>query len=133
MVNSNVVARCSSSTHHRAPAYGRTCSDQPIGENQDTTDDAAAPALPTARTQPTPPNAPPNTPNPPPRAKPAPVESCAATAATALTTRPEQASAVPNASDPEAGTLVPSRPAAPTQPVSSEAPNESSRAAVRPA
>src|ERR1700759_1304012 len=126
MVNSNVVARCSSSTHHRSPAYGRTCSDQPSGENQDSTDDPASPAARNA-------NAAPNTPNAAPRAQRALVESCAATAATALNTRPEQASAVPNASDPEAGTLVPSRPAAPTQPVSSEAPNESSRAAVRPA
>src|SRR6185437_242511 len=123
-VSNAVVARCSSSTHHRSPAYGRTCSDQPSGENHDSAVDPASPAARSVK-------AAASTAKAVPRANRALVESCAATAATAVNTNPEQASAAPKASDPAAGTLVPSRPAAPIKPVSSEAPNDSSRAAVR--
>src|SRR6201999_4378957 len=58
-------------------------------------------------------------------------ESCAATAATAVNTRPEPASAAPNASDPPAGTAVVSNPAAPIAPVAIEAPKDTISAALR--
>src|SRR5206468_4002404 len=66
-----------------------------------------------------------------PRANRALADSCAVTAATAVKSRPEQASAAPNASDPPGGTWVVSNPAAPIAPVTTDAPNDSSRAALR--
>ena len=55
------------------------------------------------------------------------VLSWAATAATAVNTRPEPASARPNASEPARGTRWSSRPAVPISPVAIEAPNASSQ------
>ncbi|GAB4930117.1 hypothetical protein MAHJHV34_36840 [Mycobacterium avium subsp. hominissuis] len=75
----------------------------------------------------------PRTANAAPRANRALGDSCAVTAATAVNTRPEQAKAAPKASDPPAGTSVPSSPAAPIAPVAIEAANDSVNAAVRPA
>ena len=123
-VNTTVVARCSSSTHHRSPAYGRTCSDQPSGENHDRVPVVASPTARSAKATPSAPNAIP-------RAVRAPVLSCAATAATAENTRPEPASARPKASEPAGGTSVVSRPAVPINPVAMDAPNASISAAVR--
>ena len=48
-----------------------------------------------------------------------------------MNTRPEPASAAPNASDPAGGTSVVSNPAAPIAPVAIDAPNDNSSAAVR--
>ena len=77
--------------------YGRTCSDQPSGDSHDS-GSTVRPASPTARSV----KAAASTANATPRAMRALGDSCAATAATAVNTRPEPASASPNASEPAA-------------------------------
>ena len=102
------ATRCSSSTHHRSPANGRTCSDHPSGESQvSTLDPVADPASPTARRL----NAAARTANATPLAVRALAVSCAATAATAVNTMPDPASARLNASDPAFGMSIVDRPA----------------------
>ena len=57
MVSTTVVTRWSSSTHHRSPAYGRTCSDQPSGESHDRVPVLASPTARSAKADPSTANA----------------------------------------------------------------------------
>src|SRR6185312_11057943 len=123
-ISTAVVTKCSKSTHQRSPAYGRTCSDHPSGDNHDSALELASP---TARSV----NAIPSTVNAAPRANRALGDNCAATAATVVNTRPEHARAAQNASEPLAGTSSRNRLAKPMSPVRIEAPDAKSSVAVR--
>src|ERR1700710_1291980 len=101
---------CNDNTQKRSPAYGRTCNDQPSGDNQVR---KLSPASPAARRV----NVAARTPNGAPRAHRAERERTAAPPAPAGNTRPEHANAEPNASEPAAGTSSVSKPAAPITPL----------------